>query len=217
MSVQPGPIGDPYSTLSGVRFLDEKLAILHARILQLGESVRNDGDLTRLQKSSLQLIPASSSIAKSIRQLIKEGYLLSAMALFRPLIERVATLSYLSKNSEAVDLWEAGWPHGQRPSLQKRLITLMPGASEEILADFTTAVTKYNSLVHGDPLAAQQSLMQTSEHDVAYAPDRDYATPGRASGIALETAIAVVFLLVIIDTLFPGSDPLRSLNEYTND
>ncbi|MFC0864561.1 DUF5677 domain-containing protein [Sphaerimonospora cavernae] len=203
--MHPNPATDPYSSLSGVIFLDEKLEMLQSRITRIGESSRKSSNLTRLQKAALQLVPASASIAKSIRQMIKDGYLLSAMILFRHLIERIATLSYLREHQEAVDLWEAGWPHGQRASLRKRLATLIPGASEEILSRFGDAVAKYNSLIHGDPLAAQQGLIKLSENDVVYVSDRDYVTLIRAGSIALETAIAVVFLIVMIDAIFPDT------------
>jgi len=196
-------MNDPYSTLSGVQFLDEKLAMLCTRVARLSEISVSSGKLTPLQKAAFQLIPASSSLANSIKHLIKEGYLLSALVLFRPLMERVATLSYLNTREGAVALWEAGWPHGQRPSLRDRLNTLMPGADVDILDSFAAAVTKYNSLIHGDPLAAQQSLLQVSEHEHAYALDRDYATPARAHHIAFETALIIVFLIVEIDAIFP--------------
>jgi hypothetical protein len=193
---------DPYMNLAGVQFLDEKLAMLEERVVRLRKEVGGESNHTSLQNASLQLIPASTSMAKSIRLMIREGYLLSAMVLFRPMMERVATLSYLADNSDAVALWEAGWCHGQRPSLRERLGSLMPGASQEILATFADAVTKYNSLVHGDPFAAQQSLIHLPDSSIRYTSDRDYATPGRANIIALETAISVVFLIVAIDRIF---------------
>lgn len=201
--VQPGPPADPYCTLPAVVFLDEKLSILDARLAKLTQHASKIDGLTAPQRASLELIPASSSLAKSIRHLIKAGYLLSALVLFRPLMERVATLSYLIENADAVSLWEAGWPHGQRPSLRARLETLIPGAGEAFLSGTAAAVTKYNSFVHGDPAAVQQSLIQVSDSRIVYTSDKDYSTPGRANSIALETAIAVVFLVVKTDQLFP--------------
>ncbi|MEV0169026.1 DUF5677 domain-containing protein [Nonomuraea fuscirosea] len=203
MNLHSDQENDPYHVLPSVIFLDEKIQLLDSRIKKLAEGLTENHGRTALQDASLQLIPATSSLAKSIRELIREGYLLSALVLFRPLMERVATLSYLVRNEEAIALWEAGWPHGRRPSLRERLTTLMPGATDEIFSSFTAAVTKYNSLIHGDPDAAQQSMIELSGHGGSYTLDRDYVTPGRAGGIALETAISVVFLIVLIDDIFP--------------
>lgn len=133
--------------------------------------------------------------------MIREGYLVSAMILFRPLVERVATLCYLSQHEEALALWRNGWPHRTRPSLKDRMSSMMPGASQPLIDGLASAVSSYNSLVHGDPAAAQQSLMHGAE-GIEYVVERDYMTPARANNIALETTIAVVFLLVKAREIF---------------
>ena len=53
-------------------------------------------DLTPLQWAETELIPHGFSIALSIRELVRQGYLISAEILLRPLIERAAVISYLS-------------------------------------------------------------------------------------------------------------------------
>lgn len=77
--------------------------------------------LTPLQSAACEIIPQGISISLSIRELIRQGYLLSGMIMIRPLIERTAIISYLVQNPVAVDLWKRGWPHGKRPSLAKML------------------------------------------------------------------------------------------------
>ncbi len=198
---------DPYRELAGVQFLDEQLGQLRRRLHSVSERAAQCGDLTELETAALELIPSASSMANSVRVLLSEGYLVSAAVLFRPTFERVATLSYLARYPEAVALWRAGWPHGARPSLAQRIATLLPVApgAEHILKSFTAAVVAYNSMVHGDPLAAQQSVVQWS--GAAYALDRDLGSPQRASTIAVETAVAVVFLSVTIDRVFRLSEP----------
>ncbi|WP_146087273.1 hypothetical protein [Thermomonospora echinospora] len=201
MSVRRELGDDPYSSVSGVQFLDQQLDSLDGRLTRI--SAQTD-KLSSLQIAAWELIPASSSLAKSIRQLIGEGYLLSASVLFRPLIERVATLSYLAHNPAALVLWRSGWPHGKRPSLRTRLATLIPGANDDVIKEFVAAVSKYNSLVHGDPLAALQNVLSVSEVGREYAIDRDYLSPGRAHYIAFEAGLAIVFLSVEIDSIFPA-------------
>src|SRR3989344_9204142 len=77
----------------------------------------NSKQLSRLQWAVCQIIPQGISISLSIRELIRQAYLFSALILIRPLIERDAIISYLNIHPEKVDLWEKGWIHGSRPSL----------------------------------------------------------------------------------------------------
>ena len=123
------------------------------------------------------------------------------MILFRPLIERVAMLHYLDRHEEALALWQEGWPHRTSPFLKDRLSAMMPGAPQSIVDDIVSAVSAYNSLVHGDPAAAQQSLMQGTG-GIEYVVERDNLTPQRANSIALETTVAVVFLIVKARKIF---------------
>ena len=72
---------------------------------------------SELQWAACQLVPAGISLALSVRELIRQGYLYGALVLMRSLAERATTVSYLRKCPEAVPLWTAGWKHGKRPSL----------------------------------------------------------------------------------------------------
>jgi len=121
----PGPPEDPYSSLEAVQHLDKMLEGLDRALRGIRPADRSQ--LSDIQAVALELIPAASSIAASIRVMIREGYLVSAMILFRPLMERIATLCYLEKNEEALALWRQGWAHGTRPSLKTRLGAGLPG------------------------------------------------------------------------------------------
>src|SRR5260370_19472868 len=115
------PIQDPYlgrealfvfdSLISGAMAVNRRVAAwTHGR------------QLTRLQRAACQIIPNGFAIALSIRELVRTGYLFSAEILLRPLIERVAVVSYLMETgNKALDLWEQGWPHATRPPLSKML------------------------------------------------------------------------------------------------
>jgi hypothetical protein len=174
-------------------------------LVELTATLKADTTLTPLQSASVQLIPSASSMAFSIAELIKGGFLVPAMVLFRPLVERVATLAYLEAHQEAITLWRAGWPHHQRPSLRHRLACLVPGATPAIVDNFVEAITRYNSLVHGDPIAGEQSLSQLIGDDGSpWAIERDLMSPQRARAIAAESDIAVVFLVVMIERIFPS-------------
>src|SRR5438874_10366310 len=115
------PIQDPYLGRQSLHQFD----ILITAGMALNTAVANGThgrELTRLQRAGCQIIPNGFSIALSIRELLRAGYLFSAEILLRPLIERVAVLSHLIVTGEdALILWERGWPHKTRPSLKMML------------------------------------------------------------------------------------------------
>lgn len=199
----PGPPEDPYSSLEPVQHLDKMLEGLDRALHGIRSAGRSQ--LSDIQAVALELIPAASSIAASIRAMIREGYLVSAMILFRPLMERVATLCYLEQNEEALALWRQGWPYGTRPSLRTRLGAVIPGSPQDLVDQLAQSVAAYNSLVHGDPVAGQQSLTYSydgPEIEVAYAFGRDYGAPGRAASIAVEAGVAVAILTARTGRIF---------------
>jgi hypothetical protein len=77
--------------------------------------------LSPVEQAAAQLVPQAVSIALSIRELIRQGYLFSAGLLLRPLIERVGTVEYLRVHPEAVAAWHSGWPRREQPCLQELL------------------------------------------------------------------------------------------------
>jgi len=104
------PADEPYLGRTSVRALDE----LIVRILDAQGTIAawtRANDLTPLQRAASELIPSASSVALSVRELVRQGYLLSALILTRPLMERTATISYLVEQPHAIALWAEGWPH----------------------------------------------------------------------------------------------------------
>jgi hypothetical protein len=201
----PGPPQDTYSSLEPVQHLDKMLDLDQAlRGIPSGDPAQ----LTDMQAVALEPIPAASSVAASIRVMIREGYLVSAMILFRPLVERVATRCYLELSEVSRGLWQQGWPHRARPSLKTRLGAMVPGASPDLVNRLWQAVAAYHALVHGDPVAAKQSLTYIydgPEIRIGYALGRDYRAPGRAASIAAETGLVVAFLTARTGVIFRQS------------
>lgn len=206
MTRLPGPPEDPYSSLEQVQHLDLMLRNLHRLLGRIAQDPGAASDGSPIRQVAIQLVPAASSIASSIRVMILEGYLVSALILFRPLVERVATLCYLAEHQEAVALWREGWVHGARPSLRTRLQAVMPGASQALVDQLSQGVSAYNSMVHGDPEAARQSLTYAGD-GIAYTADRDFAAPGRAASIAVETGVVVAILTAKAELIFSPLTP----------
>ncbi len=77
------------------------------------------GPLTDHQRMACQVIAQALSIALSIRELIRQGYLFGAHVLLRALVERAAMLLYLHLYPQEIARWNRGWEHQDAPSLAK--------------------------------------------------------------------------------------------------
>ena len=128
-----------------------------------------------------------------------QGYLLAALVLTRPLLERVATLSYLVENPAQAELWKQGWPHRRRPSLRTRMKamgltpahnspTSVPGAPNA--DDINAMIDRYNGLVHSDPTAAYSTAVLLPDGRPGYAAGKDLSSPTRANRICGETLVS---------------------------
>lgn len=126
-----------------------------------------DRDLSLLEQAAVQLIPQAVSIALSIRELIRQGYLYSAALLLRPMIERVGLLEYLRIHPEAVQSWHGGWLRNDQPSLQKLLKTIgqTEANSEDDLKFFSKVLHK---LIHPDPAGALWNMITREDGKPAF-------------------------------------------------
>jgi len=75
--------------------------------------------LSDRQVMASQIVPQTLSIALSIRELIRQGYLFGGHVLIRPLAERATILLYLYYHPQKIVLWNRGWKHGDAPGLAK--------------------------------------------------------------------------------------------------
>lgn len=168
--------------------------------------------LSPLQRAASELVPSASSIALSIRELVRQAYLLSALILTRPLMERVATFSYLIENPSMVAQWEQGWRHMTRPTLKARTHAMrnVAGAPTPVgvrhaadQVDVASIIARYNSLVHGDPAAAASSVVLLDCGSLGFPTGKDTTSPDRADDMCLESACWLVVLLARCAQVFP--------------
>jgi len=198
------PGDEPYLGLAAVQFFDQMLIGLAAQQRQIGPWTRTNA-MSALQEAAAELVPGACSVTFSIRELVRQGYLLSARILLRPLVERVSTLAYLIDHEDAVDLWKAGWPHKSRPSLATRLSTITgPGeVPADIKAAFDESRQIYNSLVHGDPHSALTSAIVLPDGNPGYTISKDVRSPSRAAEICHEAGAYAMVLTVRSAQVFP--------------
>jgi hypothetical protein len=198
------PDTEPYLGREPVFHFDKMITAVMEQQHRIGAWTRKN-ELTRLQIAASQLVPGASSIALSIRELIRQGYLFSAMILLRPLVERVGTLTYLIQNPEALDPWERGWKHGTRPRFGELLSALRgsPGGTDGPSRELGLVAGRYHSLVHGDPQAAQETLIALDDGSPGFTVGKDLDSPDRADAVAFEATMYLVVLMARSAELFP--------------
>lgn len=118
------------------------------------------------------MVPQTISLALSIRELIRQGYLFGAKVLVRPLTERAVTMVYLFKKPDAQQIWGEGWKHGKRPNLQQMVEYLNSTLSEGALQSMKGFTHALNSATHGDPLSAQWNVVLREDGVPVFLPSK---------------------------------------------
>lgn len=163
--------------------------------------------LSPTQRAATELIPHGFSIALSIRELIRQGYLISAEILLRPLIERAAVLSYLCETPNALPLWEAGWPHRSRPPLYKMLAAMKrPQGDKEQKESEEDAkqITEYfNAIVHADPEGSRGQSIQLKHGRRGYTASKTLQDIEKCDVICFQALLYLIILMARAAQTFP--------------
>jgi hypothetical protein len=143
--------------------------------------------LSRLQRALCILVPQTISLALSVRELIRQGYLFGAKVLVRPLTERAVTILYLFKNPEGLKIWDDGWEYNKRPKLQAMVEYL----NQELLQRDAMSTVKgfaheLNSATHGDPLSAQWNVILNQDGDPMHPVSKNLSSPQLADEICVD-------------------------------
>ncbi len=156
-----------------------------------------------LQWAACQIIPQGISIALSIRELVRQGYLFGAYVLMRSLIERATIIFYLHDNPEKVEIWKRGWKYGERPTLTKMLNSIGKDKFPNIGSMLTPL---YNSLTHGDPDSAIWNLIQTKDGYPGYSISKIIDDPSLCDKVCLEGSTWLTIITVMAAAIFPEAD-----------
>ena len=146
----------------------------------------HDRQLTDFQRALCILVPQTITLALSIRELIRQGYLFGAKVLVRPITERAVTVLYLFKNPGALGVWDDGWQHGKRPTLQQMFEFLNRDLLQGAFPSVKGFTHELNSATHGDPLSARWNVVLRDGVPV-FLPSKNLQSPGLADEICAET------------------------------
>lgn len=206
------PDDEPYLGVQLVHQLDVLIVPLMQQQTRIAAWTHSN-DLAPLQLAAGELAPGACSLVLSIRESVRQGYLLAALVLTRPLLERVATLSYLVEHPAQIELRRLGWPHKSRPSLRTRVkaMGLPPSPDSPLLTpdapngdDITAMLDRYNGLVHGDPASAYSTAVLLPDGRPGHTNGKDLSSPARANQICGESLAWVGVQMARCAQLFPA-------------
>lgn len=174
------PDNEPYLGRPLLVLFDRTITKSMAVHCQLGARTF-ETDLTAIQIAAVEIIPQGISIALSMRELIRQGYLFSAGILMRPLIERTGMIHHLKDNPVAIDAWNNGWPRKSQPTFDSLLDLVMGQGSEE---ERQAARTVLHKLVHSDPRSAGFNATVRSDGLLASAAGKELNEPMKADTVS---------------------------------
>ncbi|MDE3186006.1 MAG: hypothetical protein KGM96_00610, partial [Acidobacteriota bacterium] len=153
------PDNEPYLGRKLVLVFDHTISACLEFNLKCAPKSHN-ATLSDFQRAACILVPQTISLALSIRELIRQGYVFGAKVLVRPLVERAVTLLYLYSYPADLAIWNDGWEHKKRPGLYAMLDRIREKSSlhaEKFPKDITFA---WNSATHGDPFSSQWNVTE---------------------------------------------------------
>jgi hypothetical protein len=192
---------EPYLGLMSVLWFDRIICWSMESNTQVATWTRiNSKRLTSLQRAACQIIPQGVGMALSIRELIRQAYLFSALVLIRPLIERAAVVSYLDTHPDAVSEWENGWRYRERPKLATMLASMANGTP---MPEAQKICDAHNHMVHGDPLSCCNNLITLPDGTLGYACGKMLNSPQLCDEIAMESQCYLIVLCSRMLSIFP--------------
>lgn len=163
-----------------------------------------------LQWAACQIIPQGISIALSIRELVRQGYLFGALVLTRSLVERAAIILYLHHNPEKVEIWKRGWKYNERPSLANMLNSI----GKDKFPDIGSMVTpRYNSLTHGNPDSAVWNLVNMGNGKSGYGVSKIIDNPSLCDDVCRDGATWLAILTAMAAVIFPEAGVKKGKSE----
>ena len=142
--------------------------------------------LSEFERALCILVPQTITLALSIRELIRQGYLFGAKVLVRPLTERVVTMLYLFKNPNALRIWDDGCKYNKRPKLQEMVEYLNKELLQGAFPSMKGFAHELNSATHGDPLSARRNVVLTDDDVPVFPVSKNLCSPQLADEICAE-------------------------------
>ena len=151
------------------------------------------------------VIPQAVSLALSIRELIRQGYLFGAHVLVRPLAERACILLYLHNYSADIAKWKAGWSHRDAPSLAQMFDAIQRAGSSKLNIRGVDLTASLNALVHGKPESARWNQTGASGVRAGHAASKLLQRPDICDEVSAQAMTWLAVTLAMMVTYFPDA------------
>jgi len=165
--------------------------------------------LSQFQNALCILVPQTITLALSIRELIRQGYLFGAKVLVRPFTERAITVLYFSENLSALQIWDDGWKYNKRPTLQQMVENLNRGMLQGKYESLRGFAHEMNSVVHGDPLSARWNAIAREDGALVFPVSKNLSSPQIADEICADVIPWLAATMAIMSAAF-GQDTALS-------
>lgn len=200
------PDNEPYLGRELLLYFDR--LIVAAMEQNLKTAPRSHGHpLSDQQLMAAQVIPQTLSIALSIRELIRQGYLFGAHVLLRPMVERATMLLYLSLHPNEIERWKRGWLANDAPSLAKMLDAIQAKGKRNPATPGWELTSATNSLLHGKPDSAKRNLIPLGGNSVGHATSKILNRPGLCDELCGQLVPWLVVVQAVMTAYFPSDRP----------
>ena len=164
------------------------------------------------QRMACQVIAQALSIALSVRELIRQGYLFGAHVLLRALVERSAILLYLHLHPEEIEKWNRGWHQKDAPSLAKMLDAIHSKQQRDSAVRGSDLTAAMNSLLHAKPDSAPWNLVSLGENGVGHAVSKILNRPELCDDLCANIIPWLAVIQAMMAAYFPRApSPQQSI------
>lgn len=159
--------------------------------------------LTDHQRMACLVIPQAISIALSIRELIRQGYLFGGHVLLRPLVERAAILLYLNLYPDEIARWNRGWNQQDAPGLAKMFEAIQAELQISRKVPGRDLTATMNSLLHSKPDSAWWNQVPWGEKGLASAVSKILNRPDLCDDLCANAMGWLVMVQAMMAAYFP--------------
>jgi hypothetical protein len=193
------PGNEPYLGRTALRYFDE-LIVKALATNSLAARSTHGVVLSDSQQMACVVIPQAVSLALSIRELIRQGYLFGAHVLVRPLAERACILLYLHNYPEDIAKLKNGWAHREAPSLAQMFEAIQKSGASNLGLRGADLTASMNSLIHGKPDSARWNQTGLDGQQAGHASSKLLHRPDLCDEVSADAAVwlAVTFTMMIV-------------------
>jgi hypothetical protein len=162
--------------------------------------------LTDHQDMACQVIAQALSIALSIRELIRQGYLFGGHVLLRALVERAVILLYIHLHPAEIDRWKRGWEQRDAPSLSQMFDAIQAKQQRSPVVPGRELTASMNSLLHAKPNSAPWNIVRLGEKGIGHAVSKILDRPELCDELCANAIPWLVVVQGMMAAYFPAAD-----------